>query len=242
MTSLPETMAPKYPKIINALERDESSNNRYVLVGEWKLPVFKYLADNHWLFTEKINGANTRIYWDPEAEIWVCAGRTDAAHTLYLEHATESMRYRLNCVATGEETKKLVFYAESYGPKIQKGGVYTDSLDAIVFDILSPNGFLPIQNSMKLAHEIGIPFVPVIMINTLHRGVGLVRHGFNSRVGKRPTAEGLVAHSVPPLLNTDYSRVICKLKCRDFRQSSEAISPTPHIPDTARPVPPLEKK
>ena len=62
MTSLPETMAPKYPKIINALERDESSNNRYVLVGEWKLPVFKYLADNHWLFAEKINGANTRIY------------------------------------------------------------------------------------------------------------------------------------------------------------------------------------
>ena len=46
----------KYPKIQTVYLRDPETKYRTLLEGQFALPEFEYLANNEWIFTEKIDG------------------------------------------------------------------------------------------------------------------------------------------------------------------------------------------
>ena len=54
----------EYPKIQSVFKRDEITHK--FIEREYSLPEFKYLEDNIWVWTEKVDGTNIRVMWHPE--------------------------------------------------------------------------------------------------------------------------------------------------------------------------------
>jgi hypothetical protein len=52
----------QYHKINSLYKR--SPDGKKMLFGEYSQPEFEYLADNIWVFTEKVDGTNIRVMWD----------------------------------------------------------------------------------------------------------------------------------------------------------------------------------
>ena len=53
----------KYHKILSLFKRNMGGDNKFI-IGEWTTPELKYLKDNDWVWTEKVDGTNIRIMWN----------------------------------------------------------------------------------------------------------------------------------------------------------------------------------
>ena len=65
----------EYHKIETLFERD--TKTKKIIEGKYTNETIKYLKDNVWQFTEKIDGTNIRIYWDGHKVSFY--GRTERA-------------------------------------------------------------------------------------------------------------------------------------------------------------------
>ena len=72
-------MKTEYHKIQTIFKRDPKTNYKTLLMGEYSLPEFNYLANNIWQFTEKVDGTNIRIILNDEGLSF--GGRTEKAST-----------------------------------------------------------------------------------------------------------------------------------------------------------------
>ena len=66
----------QYHKIDSLFERD-MEGTRKLIEGKFRNPVVEYIKDNEWIFTEKIDGTNIRVFWDGHKVSF--GGRTDNA-------------------------------------------------------------------------------------------------------------------------------------------------------------------
>src|SRR5574343_1453972 len=110
----------EYDKIQTVFLRDPNTKFKTLLEGEFALPEFKYLANNEWVFTEKVDGTNIRVMFDGQQITF--GGKTDDAQI------PAFLVTRLQDVFLPQlETFKAKFadgvclYGEGYGAKIQKG-------------------------------------------------------------------------------------------------------------------------
>mgnify|MGYP007071629025 FL=1 len=128
----------EYHKIETLFERDMEGNKK-LIEGKFRSPVVEYLKDNEWIFTEKVDGTNIRVFWDGHKVSF--AGRTDSAQI------PTFLLTRLEQLFSGNTNEELfeqkfgetpaMLFGEGYGAKIQKGGGnYLDSVDFILFDVL----------------------------------------------------------------------------------------------------------
>lgn len=53
----------EYHKIETVFERS-TDGNKYLQLGKFRNPTVEFLKDLPWQFTEKLDGTNTRVYWD----------------------------------------------------------------------------------------------------------------------------------------------------------------------------------
>src|SRR5690554_5340115 len=67
----------EYHKIQTVFKRDPATNYKTLLEGEWALAEFEYLANNEWIFTEKVDGMNIRVM--RENGVIRFGGKTDRA-------------------------------------------------------------------------------------------------------------------------------------------------------------------
>lgn len=67
----------EYHKIQTVFLRDPTTKFKTLLEGEFALPEFKYLANNKWVFTEKVDGTNIRVMFDGQQITF--GGKTDDA-------------------------------------------------------------------------------------------------------------------------------------------------------------------
>ena len=201
-----------YPKIETLLNRDPKTHR--VMEGVWRLPEFYYLAGNSWYFTEKVDGTNIRVIWDG-AKIEF-RGRTDKATIppFLLEKSeilftTDKMRNVFDGPAC--------LYGEGYGARIQKRGAdyIPDGVDFVLFDVLIGDYWLRRNDLEDVADKLQIKVVPVVGIGSLYDAIEMAREGFTSKWGPF-TAEGLVVKPLVQLLRRDGSRIIGKIKHRDF--------------------------
>lgn len=205
-----------YHKIQSVFKRDPENNFKTFLEGEYSLPEFLYLAHNGWVFTEKIDGTNIRVYWDGTDVRF--EGRTDKAQipTFLLEQLTEM--FPPEVFSTFDNDTGVVLYGEGYGARIQKGGgnYISDGVSFVLFDVRIGNWWLERSAVDEVAESLGIKSVPVVGYGSLHDMVSWVRAGIRSEWGDFE-AEGLVARPVIELSARNGKRIITKLKCRDFK-------------------------
>jgi len=204
-----------YHKIQTVFKRDPNNKYKTLLLGEYALREFEYLANNEWVFTEKIDGTNIRVMFDGERITF--GGKTDRAQI------PAPLVARLNEVFLPETSlfkekfpDGVCLYGEGYGAKIQKGGGnYRQDQDFVLFDVKIGDWWLQREDVHQIAIELGIDVVPIIGSGTLPEMVDIVSRGFNSTWGDF-VAEGIVARPKVELKTRGGNRIITKIKHKDF--------------------------
>lgn len=207
-----------YHKIQSVYKRDPENNFKTFLDGQYSIPEFEYLADNEWIWTEKIDGTNIRVYWDGTSVKF--GGRTDKAQipTFLIDSLAELFpAYKFVEEFGTSCPMNVVLYGEGYGAKIQKGGgnYISDGVSFILFDVRIGDWWLERDSVEELATALGVRHVPVIGTGTLPEAVEFVRNGFDSQWGDFES-EGIVARPSVELFTRSGHRIITKIKCKDF--------------------------
>lgn len=207
----------EYHKIDGLFKRDEKSKK--LLWGEYRNPAVAYLADNEWIFTEKIDGTNIRIHWDGHRV--AIGGRTDKAQVpTHLKAVLDEMfGGEINEQVFEEHfgSKDVTLYGEGYGVKIQSGGNYRPDVSFILFDVQVGDIWLSRENVEDVARYFGIDVVPVIMRGTIKEAIRYVQQRPASTIGTAKM-EGLVGRPAVEMLTANGNRVIVKVKVRDFEE------------------------
>lgn len=219
---------PEYPKIYGPYEREISGPNRNrVIPGRWSRPEFEALADTPWVWTEKVDGTNTRIGWNGHAVEF--GGRTGNAQipVKLLNH--------LQTVFTEElfeqvfQDTPVVLYGEGYGAGIQKGGGnYAATARFVLFDVRIGGFWLLRKDVTEIAMGLGIGVVPEVFTGTVADAITTVRHGLPSAWGEGDDgsvfqAEGLVGVPVPGFLDRAGRRIMMKVKTADYGPSAPTL-------------------
>ena len=178
----------------------------------------KHVANNEWVFTEKVDGTNIRIIVYPKiagGDIKF-GGKTDNAQipaflVSKLEARFLPQREALNAAFPDGGC----LYGEGYGAKIQKGGHYRPDQDFVLFDVKVGDWWLQRSAVQEVAATFGLDAVPIIGTGTLSEMIERAKAGFNSTWGPF-AAEGIVARPAVELKARDGSRIITKIKQRDF--------------------------
>jgi hypothetical protein len=182
----------QYHKIQTVFKRDPETKFKTLLEGEYSLPEFKYLANNHWVFTEKVDGTNIRVMFDGNQIIF--GGKTDNAQipTPLLNNLNALFLPQIDKFQT-EFSDGVCLYGEGYGGKIQKAGsTYGPEQRFVLFDVKVGRWWLERKNVEGIAVAFGVDIVPIIGGGSLDRMVNTVREGFMSQWGGF-FAEGIVA-------------------------------------------------
>lgn len=208
----------EYHKIQTVWLRDPATNHKTLLEGQWATPEFEYLKDSPWLLTEKVDGTNIRVMWDPADGVVRFGGKTDAAMV------PAPLLVALQDAFTAEKMSAAFdgptcLYGEGYGPKIQSGGNYRDDPGFILFDVKVGDWWLRWPDVEMVAEKLGVLRVPVLATGTLHEAIEMTRAGFESTISVRPQpAEGLVMRPFADLFDRKGGRIISKVKAKDFKR------------------------
>jgi hypothetical protein len=212
----------EYHKIDTVFKRDPANRHKTLIEGDYSNDAFAYLANNTWVFTEKVDGTNIRVMCGPcEGTTYGVkfGGKTDAASIPAF--LVERLQARF---LTDEQTALLTeifpdggcLYGEGYGAKIQKGGGnYRPDQDFVLFDVRVGEWWLQRADVEDVARKLGIDVVPIIGAGSLADMVNMARRGFPSTWGPF-TAEGIVARPSVELKSRNGDRIITKIKHKDF--------------------------
>jgi len=210
----------KYRSIPTVFERDPDNRYKTLIKGKWATPELEYLNELEWIWTEKVDGTNVRVQWNPEAEqVWF-EGRNEKSQI------PPFLAERLEGLFPAEKFVKkyphhdlgMTLYGEGYGNRIQKFGhsYIPDGVDFILFDVLVGGWWLQRKDIEDIAQVLGIKAVPVIGKGSLWEAIRYAQRGFTSHLADTARAEGLVMRPAVDLLTRGRERIICKVKERDF--------------------------
>ena len=210
----------QYHKIETIYTRDMNGTKK-LIEGVFRNPAIEYLKDNEWVFTEKVDGTNIRVFWDGHKVYF--NGRTDNAQLH--KHLID----RLNELFSDNETEELfeekfgetevMFFGEGYGAGVQKGGGdYIDTKDFILFDVKVGETFLDRENVEDVAKAFNLQVVPIAPVKTIEEAVEYVKSKPKSMVGKCvKEIEGVVGTPKVRLVDFRGNRIIVKIKVEDFK-------------------------
>lgn len=201
----------EYHKIETLFERDLATFK--VKPGILKNSVYGIIKS--WRWTEKIDGTNIRVIWQDGKLTF--GGKTDNAqiHADLIKYLYETfIPARL---AEVFPDSNVVLYGEGYGAGIQKGGDLSPTKAFILFDVKVGDWWLSHENVADVAQKLSIEMVPDYGDMTLEEATEIVRVGFPSKLnGGKAQAEGLVGRPIETLFDKKGSRLIVKLKTKDF--------------------------
>ena len=208
----------KYHKILSLFKRNMEGDKKFIM-GEWTTPELKYLKDNDWVWTEKVDGTNIRIMWNGKEITY--GGRSDNAQLyvplLHRLDARFKIQQQVFESIFGTEEMDVVLYGEGYGAKIQKGGgnYISDGVDFVLFDVAINGLYLEREKVEDIATKFGLDIVPIIGHGTLNEAIEMTKKGFSSQWGDF-IAEGIVARPKAELRSRRGDRIITKVKYCDF--------------------------
>lgn len=222
-----------YHKIQTVYLRNPDTKYKTLMEGHYALPEFEFLAENTWVFTEKVDGTNIRVnlggYNEEDVAYGITfGGRTEAAQLPAplvgrLEELFHSNEARSTIVEVFPDAATL--YGEGYGGRIQKGGKYRQDQSFVLFDVKVGDWWLQRADVEDVASRLGLDVVPVLCEGTLPEMVKLVQEGMVSAWGEFQ-AEGIVARPKVELKARSGYRIITKIKGKDF-----ALTPPPDVVD-----------
>lgn len=206
----------QYNKIETVYKRDINGTKK-LIEGDFRNEAVEYLKDNIWQFTEKIDGTNIRACWNGHKVEF--KGRTDKAdipkhllsrlEELFLNNESEELFEQL----FGE--KEVILFGEGYGPKIQKGGDYRDTVDFILFDVMINENYQSRSTVEEMAKTFGIDCVPIILTGTIQDAIDFIKTKPKSTFGTADM-EGVVGRPLVEMKDRCGNRLIVKIKVCDF--------------------------
>jgi len=220
-------MMKEYHKIQTVYKRNPDTNYKTLIEGEFSKPEFEYLKDCDWEWTEKVDGTNIRIIFNLSAGVQQIKGKTDKAQVqpvllevlekIFNIDKFDMVNELFNKIDDDTGDFVVCLYGEGYGNRINKGGKYRSDHGFVLFDARIGHWWLKRETLVEIADKLGLEIVPVIGRGTLLEMVEKVRAGFTSEWGNFQ-AEGIVARPAVDLMARNRSRIITKLKCKDFRK------------------------
>lgn len=211
----------KYDKIETIFTRDVNGTKKLIR-NEFRNPTIKFLSFNKWIWTEKIDGTNIRIYWDGHTVTF--GGRTDNANI------PAALMNKLNVLFGGEINaqifeqtfgeKEVILFGEGYGKGIQKAGssYISDDVGFILFDVLIGDNYQEREWVEATAKAFGVPTVPIVGHGSLYKAVEYVEsHPFSIIAEKLVEMEGIVCRPEMELRDRCGNRIIVKIKWEDFK-------------------------
>lgn len=206
----------EYHKIHSMFKRGADGR---IIEGDWAMEEFEYLAGNKWIFTEKVDGTNIRV--GVGGDVVEFGGRTERAQIpAHLVSALMAQFTPLTEACKSMFPNGAVLYGEGYGSGIQKGGKYRQDVGFVMFDISVGQWRLKRVDVEMIGASLGIDVVPVVGEGTLYEGIEMVKRGLKSTWGDFE-AEGIVAVTTVPLRARSGTRIITKIKARDFTPASK---------------------
>jgi len=209
-------MITYYPKIETLFHRH--SDTFKVIESQFKDEVYDLIKV--WEFTEKIDGTNILINYDPESATMAIGGRTASSQLPggVVGYINSIVTYDDLTAVFGD--KPVTIYGEGYGYGIQSGGDYVSGEKLqrfIAFDVKVGHMWLAYKDVVDVCNQLNIPVVPFIGEMTLAEATAKVKAGFKSLIGNRlKDAEGLIGRTRIPLKDNLGRRLILKLKSCDF--------------------------
>lgn len=207
----------EYHKIPTVYARDPSTNYKTLIIGQYAEPELEYLANNQWVFTEKVDGTNIRVMFSGEGITF--GGKTDNAQIPAFLVAKLNERFLPQVDRFRElfpNVTEVCLYGEGYGARIQKGGGnYRADQDFVLFDVKIGNWWLQHSDVLDIAIKLDLEIVPIIGKGTLPEMVDMAQVGFESQWGEFD-AEGIVARPEVELIARNGKRIITKIKHKDF--------------------------
>lgn len=216
-------MHPEYQKIPGPFRRHTEGPNRNQLIENyWTSPELQACASLDWVWTEKVDGTNVRIMWDGHRVAF--GGRTDRAQmpVKLLDRLQELFPEELLEQQFGADVVTL--YGEGYGAGIQRGGMYRDHIDFVLFDVRLGRWWLRRDDIELTAHLLGVDVVPVVHTGAIHEAIDIVCDGLRSAWNAAHLAEGLVGVTRQGLLDRSGQRLIVKVKACDFPICALAVA------------------
>jgi len=204
-----------YHKIQTVFLRDPQTKMKTLLEGQFALPEFAYLANNQWVFTEKVDGTNIRVMFDGQQITFGGKGDESEIPDFLLTSLSDIFLPQLATFRTKFDSG-VCLYGEGYGAKIQKAGQkYRQDQSFVLFDVKIGDWWLNRLDVEEISLALQIDVVPIIGTGTLYDMVEMTRAGFNSLWGDFK-AEGIVARPAVELKSRAGNRIITKIKHRDF--------------------------
>lgn len=222
-----------YPKIQTLFKRD---SNGIIMPDSYTLEEFKYLENNLWECTEKIDGTNIHIDLNQDGVI-TFNGRTERAQIpvpllnklkelFPLDMLLSVFEKQINDALDSNSPLNISIYGEGYGKGIQRGGNYIkDDVNFILFDIRINNWWLSRESCENLATIMNISIVPLIGYMTIPDAIKYVKDGFKSTIAENKDydAEGLVLKTPNGLKLRSGDRLITKIKTQDFVKLNNSL-------------------
>ena len=207
-----------YHKIETIYNR-ATDGTKKLIEDDWRNPTVRYLKDNYWEWTEKIDGTNIRIMWDGHKVSF--GGRTERAQI------PAHLVNKLNELFLTDEVEQLfeqkfgemevVLFGEGYGHKIQNDGLYRSDVSFILFDVVINGNYQPRSSVEDIATTFGLEIVPIVLTGDIDDAVAFVKGKPQSTIGTAPM-EGLVGRPLVEMRDRTGQRVIVKIKVKDFAE------------------------
>jgi hypothetical protein len=215
----------EYHKIDTVFKRDPNTKFKTLILGDYSQEAFGYLANNEWIFTEKVDGTNIRVIVYPTitgGDIKFGGKTDDAQIPAFLVDKIQQRFLPQKAHLNEAFPEGGCLYGEGYGAKIQKGGGnYRADQDFVLFDVKVGDWWLQRDAVADVATTFGLDVVPVIGRGTLADMIAMAHAGFNSSWGDF-RAEGIVARPSCELRSRNGSRIITKIKHKDFAMIAAA--------------------
>lgn len=212
----------KYEKIDTLYSRDVEGTKK-LMAGVFRDKTVQFLKDCNWIWTEKVDGTNIRVYWDGHTVTF--GGRTDnaAIPAELVVHLNNLFGGETNAQLFEEQfsEKEVILFGEGYGRKIQKGGgnYIANGVDFILFDVLIGDNYQPREWIEQIAKIFGIKVVPIVGKGTLIEAVNYVREHPDSVVAEsHREMEGIVVRPEMELRDRCGKRIIVKIKWKDIKE------------------------
>lgn len=171
---------------------------------------------------QKIHGTSAHIaYKDSQVIFFAGGSKYDLFITLFDQ---EDLQTRLE-EKFGFETK-VVVYGEAYGGKLQgMSDTYGPNLKFVVFDIKIGDKWLDVPSAHGLATKLGLEFVYYERIKAEIEEINRMRdmdsmQGIRNGMPNMPE-EGVVLRPLIELIRNNGSRLICKHKKDNFRETNK---------------------
>lgn len=204
----------EYPKIPSPFKRLISGAQKGKFnYSYWSIPEFEYLKDCDWIFTEKIDGTNIRVYWDGHKVSFY--GRTDKAiippellnklNELFYEELFEQEF----------QDKPVILFGEGVGPKINGNRYNLSDYDFVLFDIAIGGFWLEMHDLCCLAGKLNILHVNHFNKDSLVNWIKTLKYK-QKIISEAYEAEGVVGIPLYGLKCRNGKRIQVKLCLKDF--------------------------